>query len=209
MTDLATLTATETAALVARRAVSAREVVTASLARIDARNPALNAIVQHMPDEALAAADALDARLARGEDVGPLAGVPVTIKVIVDQTGHATTNGLRSQKALIAQQDNPVVANLRRAGAVIVGRTNTPAFSLRWFTRNGLHGTTRNPHDAALTPGGSSGGAGAAVATGMGAIGHGTDIAGSIRYPAFACGVHGLRPSLGRVPAFNPSGGDR
>lgn len=209
MTDLAALTATETAALVARRDVSAREVAEASLARIGARNPDLNAIVQHMPDEAFAAADAVDAALKRGEAPGPLAGVPVTIKVIVDQKGHATTNGLVSQRHLIATEDNPVVANLRRAGAVIVGRTNTPAFSLRWFTRNGLHGATKNPHNAGLTPGGSSGGAGAAVATGMGAIGHGTDIAGSIRYPAFACGVHGLRPSLGRVPAFNPSGGDR
>lgn len=209
MTDLASLTATETAAMIARREVSAREVATASLARIEARNPALNAIVQRMDDEALAAADEVDARIKRGETPGPLAGVPVTIKVIVDQKGHVTTNGLQTQANLIATEDNPVVANLRRAGAVIVGRTNTPAFSLRWFTRNGLHGATKNPHDASLTPGGSSGGAGAAVATGMGAIAHGSDIAGSIRYPAYACGVHGLRPSLGRVPAFNPSGGDR
>jgi len=209
MTELASLTATETAALVTRRKVSVREVVAASLARIDARNPALNAIITRMDDAALATADALDARLARGDDIGPLAGVPVTIKVNVDQAGHATTNGLVTQKGLIATDDNPVVANLRHAGAVIVGRTNTPAFSLRWFTRNGLHGATKNPHDPELTPGGSSGGAGAAVACGMGAIGHGTDIAGSIRYPAYACGVHGLRPSLGRVPAFNPTGGDR
>jgi amidase len=209
MTDLATLTASETAALIARREASAREVTEAALARIKARNPALNAIVQHLPNEALAAADALDAAIKRGDPPGPLAGVPVTVKVIVDQAGHATTNGLQTQKDLIATSDNPVVANLRRAGAVIVGRTNTPAFSLRWFTRNLLHGATKNPHDPALTPGGSSGGAGAAVATGMGAIGHGTDIAGSIRYPAYACGVHGLRPSLGRVPAFNATGGDR
>lgn len=209
MTDLATLTASEVAALIARRQVSAREVTSATLARIDARNPAQNAIVQHMPDEAMAAADAIDAQIKRGEPPGPLAGVPVTIKVIVDQQGHATTNGLLTQANLIASEDNPVTANLRRAGAVIVGRTNTPAFSLRWFTRNGLHGATLNPHDPTLTPGGSSGGAGAAVATGMCAIGHGTDIAGSIRYPAYACGIHGLRPSLGRVPAFNPTGGDR
>lgn len=209
MTDLASLTATEIAALVARREVSAREVAVATLARIAARNPALNAVVQHLPDEALAAADAVDIALSRGDTPGPMAGVPVTIKVIVDQKGHATTNGLRTQANLIAAQDNPVVAALRRAGAVIVGRTNTPAFSLRWFTRNGLHGATKNPHDAGLTPGGSSGGAGAAVATGMGAIAHGTDIAGSVRYPAYACGVHGLRPSLGRVAAFNATAGDR
>ncbi|MDQ1080361.1 amidase [Pseudoroseomonas cervicalis] len=135
--------------------------------------------------------------------------MPVTIKVNVDQKGHATTNGLKIQKELLAAEDNPVVANLRRAGAVIIGRTNTPAFSLRWFTRNTLHGATRNPRNPALTPGGSSGGAGAAVAAGIGAIGHGTDIAGSIRYPAYACGVHGLRPSLGRVPAWNPSSPER
>jgi len=138
-----------------------------------------------------------------------MAGIPVTVKVNADQAGFATTNGLRLQRDLIATDDSPVVANLRRAGAIIIGRTNTPAFSLRWFTRNLVHGETVNPRDPALTPGGSSGGAAVAVATGMGPIGHGTDIAGSIRYPAFACGVHGLRPSLGRVPAFNASGPDR
>ena len=123
--------------------------------------------------------------------------------------GFATTNGLRQQRDLIAAEDNPVVANLRRAGAVIIGRTNTPAFSLRWFCRNGLHGQTLNPWDAALTPGGSSGGAAAATAVGIGAMGHGTDIGGSIRYPAYACGIHGIRPTLGRVPAVNLSGPDR
>ena len=209
MADLHSLSATQSAAMIRAREVSAREVVAASLARIDAANPSSNAIVARCDDEALAAADAIDAALARGEEAGPLAGVPVTIKVNVDQAGQATTNGLRLQRDLIAAQDSPVVANLRRAGAVIVGRTNTPAFSLRWFTRNSLHGQTWNPRNRALTPGGSSGGAAAAVAAGMGAIGHGTDIAGSIRYPAFACGIHGLRPSLGRVGAWNGSAQDR
>ena len=199
------LTASELAPLIASRTFSAREVVAAALARIEAVNPRLNAVVQRMDAAALAVADAVD----RGEVTGPLAGVPVTIKVNVDQAGFATTNGLRIQAGLVAVEDSAVVANLRRAGAVIVGRTNTPAFSLRWFTRNGLHGATINPRDARLTPGGSSGGAAVAVATGMGAIGHGTDIAGSIRYPAYACGVHGLRPGLGRVPGFNPTAGDR
>jgi amidase len=138
-----------------------------------------------------------------------MAGVPVTIKVNADQKGFATTNGLRIQKDAVAAEDNPVVANLRKAGAVILGRTNTPAFSLRWFTRNGLHGHTRNPWDAGITPGGSSGGAAAATAAGIGAVGHGTDIGGSIRYPAYACGIHGLRPTLGRIPAINPSQPDR
>lgn len=116
---------------------------------------------------------------------------------------------MRIQESLIAAEDSPPVANLRRAGAIIIGRTNTPAFSLRWFTRNSLHGATRNPAFPGLTPGGSSGGAAAAVAAGLGPIGHGTDIAGSIRYPAHACGIHGLRPGLGRVPAFNATAGDR
>jgi amidase len=154
-------------------------------------------------------AKAIDEAVARGDRLPPLAGVPVTVKVNVDQKGFATTNGLRIQKDLVAEQDSPVVANLRKAGAIIIGRTNTPAFSLHWFCRNSLHGHTKNPLNPAITPGGSSGGAAAATAAGIGAIGHGTDIAGSIRYPAYACGLHGLRPTLGRVPAINFSGPDR
>ena len=206
---LAGLTARDLAARVRAREVSAVEVARVVLARMDAVNPRLNAVVQRRDDAALAEAAAVDAALAAGGDLGPLAGVPVTVKVNVDQAGEATTNGLRRQANLMAQEDNPVVSNLRKAGAIIVGRTNTPAFSLRWFTRNSLHGQTLNPWNQSLTPGGSSGGAGAAVASGMGPIAHGTDIAGSIRYPAYACGVHGLRPSLGRVPAYNASGADR
>ena len=142
-------------------------------------------------------------RSARGEDVGPLAGVPVTVKVNIDQEGFATTNGLKLQRDAIAKTNSPVIDNLRKAGAVILGRTNCPAFSYRWFTTNLVHGDTKNPRDPGITPGGSSGGAGAAVAAGIGHIAHGTDIAGSIRYPAYACGVHGLRPTFGRVAAFN------
>jgi amidase len=209
MTAFWRLPATEVAALVRGRKASATEVARDALARMEAASPAINAVVDHRPEDVLDQAARIDAAIARGEDAGPMAGVPVTIKVNVDQAGFATTNGLRLQKGLIAQQDNPVVANLRKAGAVLLGRTNTPAFSLRWFTRNSLHGHTRNPHDAAITPGGSSGGAAAAVAAGIGAVGHGTDIGGSIRYPAYACGVHGLRPTLGRIPAWNPSGADR
>ena len=148
-------------------------------------------------------------RVAAGEAAGVLAGVPVTIKVNIDQQGCLNTNGIRIQRDHIAEQDSPVVTNLRKAGAIIIGRTNTPAFSMRWFTRNSLHGHTLNPRNTSLTPGGSSGGAASAVAAGIGAIGHGTDIAGSIRYPAYACGLHGLRPSLGRVPAVNLSLPDR
>ena len=203
MSDLWRLSAVELASRIRNREVSAVEAAQSALERLNAVNPALNAVVDHRPDEVMARAAAVDAQLARGEDPGVLAGVPVTVKVNVDQAGYATTNGVKLQKDLIAAANSPVVDNLLRAGAVILGRTNTPAFSLRWFTGNALHGDTRNPRNAALTPGGSSGGAASAVAAGIGHLAHGTDIAGSIRYPAYACGVHGLRPSLGRVAAYN------
>lgn len=209
MNELWRLSAVETAKRVKAREISAREVAEAALSRLEAVNPALNAVVERIDDGALAAADAVDAAIARGEDAGPMAGVPVTTKVNVDQAGCATTNGLRLQKDLIAKDDNPVVANLKKAGAVVVGRTNTPAFSLRWFTRNSLHGHTKNPWNDAVTPGGSSGGAAAATAAGVGAVGHGTDIGGSVRYPAYACGLQGMRPTLGRIPAWNATAPDR
>lgn len=209
MSDLWRLSATKLARAVRQREVSVLEVTQAHLDRLDAVNPAINAVVQDCSEEALVAAAALDARIAAGEDPGPLAGVPVTTKVNVDQAGHATTNGLRLLKDAVAQEDSPVIANLRRAGAIVVGRTNTPAFSMRWFTKNSLHGQTLNPRNRSITPGGSSGGAAAAVASGICAVGHGTDIAGSIRYPAYACGLHGLRPSFGRVPAYNATSADR
>ncbi|MCA0871085.1 amidase family protein [Seohaeicola saemankumensis] len=209
MAELWQQTASDIAQAVRDRTVSATEVTQNHLDRLNAVNPEINAVVQDCSAQALKAAADLDARIARGEDPGPLAGVPVTIKVNVDQAGFATTNGLKLAADTVAQADSPVVANLRNAGAVIVGRTNTPAFSLRWFTRNDLHGQTLNARNRAITPGGSSGGAAAAVAAGICAIGHGTDIAGSVRYPAYACGLHGLRPTLGRVPAYNATGPDR
>ncbi len=205
MDDLWRCSAQELASLVANRKISAREAVSASLARLDQVNGAINAVVDHRPDEALARADAIDRVIAKGENVGPMAGVPVTVKVNIDQKGYATTNGVRLLRDNIATTNSPVVDNLEKAGAVIIGRTNTPAFSYRWFTANLLHGNTKNPRDPALTPGGSSGGAASAVTAGIGAIAHGTDIAGSIRYPAYACGVHGLRPTVGRVAAYNAS----
>ena len=207
--ELWRLSAAQLADRIRWKAISAREAAQSALDRLEPVNPAINAVVECRPDEVLAGADAIDARIARGEDAGVLGGVPVTTKVNADQKGYATTNGLTLQRDLIAEHDSPVIANLRRAGAVLLGRTNTPAFSLRWFTSNNLHGRTRNPRNAGRTPGGSSGGAAAAVAAGIGALAHGTDIAGSIRYPAYACGVHGLRPTPGRVPAWNQSGPDR
>ncbi len=209
MTEIWRLTASDLAQHIRSRAISAREASLAALARLDQVNPRVNAVVDHRPEDVLRQADAIDRRIGAGEAVGALAGVPVTVKVNIDQAGFATTNGVRLQKDLIAQSNSPVVDAFQNAGAVILGRTNTPAFSYRWFTDNQLHGRTFNPRNRDITPGGSSGGAAAAVTVGIGHIAHGTDIAGSIRYPAYACGVHGLRPTLGRVAAFNPSTGDR
>jgi amidase len=203
MRDLWRLSAAETASLIRSKKVSAKEAATSALARLDAVNPKINAVVDHRPEDVLAQASAVDAAIGRGEDAGPLGGVPVTVKVNIDQEGFATTNGLKLQRDAIAKSNNPVIDNLRKSGAVILGRTNCPAFSYRWFTTNLIHGDTKNPRDPSITPGGSSGGAGAAVAAGIGHIAHGTDIAGSIRYPAYACGVHGLRPTMGRIAAFN------
>ena len=205
MEDLWRLSAADIAALIRSKKVSAKEATSAALARLDAVNPSINAVVDHRPADVLAEAAAIDAAIMRGEDIGPLAGVPVTVKVNIDQEGFATTNGLKLQRDVIARSNSPVIDNLRKAGAVILGRTNCPAFSYRWFTTNLIHGDTKNPRDPGITPGGSSGGAGAAVASGIGHIAHGTDIAGSIRYPAYACGVHGLRPTVGRIAGFNAS----
>src|SRR6266851_2198789 len=203
MEDLWRLSAADIAALIRSKKVSAKETASAALARLDAVNPSINAVVEHRPADVLAQAGAIDAAIAANQDLGPLAGVPVTVKVNIDQEGFATTNGLKLQRDVIAATNSPVIDNLRKAGAVILGRTNCPAFSYRWFTTNLIHGDTKNPRDPGITPGGSSGGAGAAVAAGIGHIAHGTDIAGSIRYPAYACGVHGLRPTVGRVASFD------
>src|SRR6201985_3549498 len=204
MQDLWRLPAAALAALVKSKKVSAKEAATSALARLDAVNPKINAVIDHRPDDVLKKAAEVDAAIARGEDHGLLAGVPVTVKVNIDQKGFANTNGLTLQRNAIATENSPVVDNFRKAGAVILGRTNSPAFAYRWFTSNLIHGDTKNPRDPSITPGGSSGGAGSSVAAGIRHIAHGTDIAGSIRYPAYACGVHGLRTTLGRVAAFNP-----
>ena len=209
MDDLWRLPAKDLATLIKSSKVSAKEAATSALARLDAVNPKINAVIDHRVEDVLNEAASVDAAIARGEDAGALAGVPVTVKVNIDQEGFATTNGLKLQRDVIAKSNSPVIDNLRKAGAVILGRTNCPAFSYRWFTTNLIHGDTKNPRDPSITPGGSSGGAGAAVAAGIGHIAHGTDIAGSIRYPAYACGVHGLRPTVGRIAAFNAALPDR
>src|SRR3712207_1162844 len=166
-------------------------------------------LVEVRPEEALAAAEEADRATASGAELGPLHGVPVAIKVNSDQVGYATTNGVAAFKDTVAAADSPHVANLRRSGAILLGRSNTPAFSYRWFTTNDLHGQTLNPWDGTRTPGGSSGGASAAVASGMVPIAHGNDIGSSVRYPAYACGVVGLRPTVGRVAGlYGPEGAD-
>lgn len=199
------LGAVELAALVRAGMVSSREAVQSCLSRMEQVNPRLNAVVLPLAEEALAEADQADAAARRGGSLGPLHGVPVTIKVNTDQRGCPTDNGVIAYKGVIAEADSPVVANLRRAGAIVIGRTNTPCYSMRWHTENELHGRTLNPWDPRVTPGGSSGGAAAAVATGVGPIAQGNDIAGSVRYPAYCCGLFGLRPSYGRVPSYNPT----
>ncbi|MBX9702106.1 MAG: amidase, partial [Acetobacteraceae bacterium] len=201
--DLWRLDATDLAALIRHGRASAREAVRACLDRLEAVYPSLNAVVQRMDAEALATAEAADAARARGEVLGPLHGVPVTIKVNVDQRGYATTNGVVAFQEMVAKEDSPVVANLRAAGAIFIGRTNTPAFSMRVMTDNAAHGRTLSPRDPTITPGGSSGGAGAAIAAGIGPIAHGNDIAGSVRIPAYCCGVVGLRTGYGRVGAYS------
>ena len=209
MSKLWSLHAHQISKLLKIREVSATEICDSLINHIEDINPKINAIVVKTYEDARQQAKVLDRKIKENEKIGLLAGVPTTIKVNTDQIGYPSTNGLQIQKDLIATQDSPVVKNLRSSDALMLGKTNTPAFSIHWFTRNSLHGHTLNPHNKKITPGGSSGGAAAATATGMGAIGHGTDIAGSIRYPAYACGIHGLRPSIGRVPMINYTTPDR
>lgn len=197
--------AAELATAIAVGHISSVEATEAALARMEAVNPQINAVVDALPEQALAEARAADTARARGEAFGPLHGVPVTAKMNADYKGRATANGVPAFADLIAPEDGSVVRNLRAAGAVIVGRTNTPPFSMSFFTDNELFGPTLNPYDPETTPAGSSGGAGAAVSAGIGAVAHGSDIGGSIRLPAYANGVFGLRPTAGLLPGYNPS----
>ena len=197
--------ATDLARLIRTGQASAREAVDSVLARLDKVNPAINAVVRTLHDEARAAADTADAARARGHALGTLHGVPVTIKINIDVAGQPTDNGVTPLKDLFAQEDSPVAANFKHAGAITIGRTNAPAFSMRIYSDNALHGRTLNPLDPTVTPGGSSGGAGAATATGIGAIAHGNDIGGSVRIPAYCNGVVGLRTGFARIPSFNPT----
>jgi amidase len=206
MTDqLWAKSAVELAKGIKKKDYSALEVTQSVLSRIDEKNGHLNAIVYQYADEALQSAQQADEAIASGDTLGPLHGIPVTIKVNVDLQGTPTTNGIPAFKDVIAPGNSPVVQNLLDAGAIIVGKTNTPEFSMRGTTDNPLHGLTLNPWDDSASPGGSSGGAGSAAAAGFGPIHHGNDIAGSLRFPATACGVATVKPGMGRVPAYNPS----
>jgi amidase len=203
--DLWQRSACDLAEGIRRKAFSCLEVMESVVARIRARNPALNAIVYDYGDAALNEALRADEDLAAGRVRGPLHGVPVTIKENVDQEGKPTPNGLPAFEKVVAPDDAPLVRNLRAAGAIIVGRTNTPELSMRATTDNPLHGRTVNPWHPDASPGGSSGGAGASAAAGFGPIHHGNDIGGSLRLPAFACGVATVKPTPGRIAAWNPS----
>lgn len=199
------MSACELASTIARGDISAHESVGAAVARMQDRNGVMNAVVDDLSDSAMAEAAALDESFARSGPKGPLHGVPVTIKENIDQTGRATPNGVAGLSGIIAPGDSPFVTNLKNAGAVVIGRTNTPEFSFRGTTDNPLHGRTFNPWNDWASAGGSSGGASSAVMSGMGAMAHGNDIGGSLRYPAAATGAVTVKPGLGRTPAYNPS----
>ncbi|RUW76595.1 amidase [Mesorhizobium sp. M2A.F.Ca.ET.067.02.1.1] len=195
--------ATELSYLIRCGKLSSREATLSCLSRLDEVNPAINAVTLILREQALAQADDADARLVKGEILGQLHGVPVTTKCNTDQLGCPSDDGVVAFRDRVAQSDNPVVANMRAAGAVFIGRTNTPAFSMRFETDNELHGRTLNPYSKAHTAGGSSGGAAAAVAVGICSIAQGNDLGGSVRWPAYCNGVVGLRTSYGRIPSFN------
>jgi amidase len=199
------LGAVELASAIRSGDVRVTDAVASALERMDEVNPAVNAVTVSLADRAMAQAEAAQRETSSGRALGPLHGVPVTIKENIDQEGLANTNGLPGLADNIAPADSPVARNLREAGAIVLGRTNTPEFSYRWFTDNPLRGRTLNPWNADITPGGSSGGAASSVALGVGAIAHGNDLGGSLRYPAYACGVATIKPGLGRVASFNPS----
>lgn len=196
------MSAVEIARAVRERAVSVQDLIDQVLARIEQVNPRLNAYCTVMADEAREAARRADADLAAGIDVGPLHGVPVSIKDNLYVKDSRTTFGSKLQENDVTREDCPLVERLRQAGAIITGRTNSPEFGWKGVTDNRVFGITRNPWNPDLTPGGSSGGGSAAVAAGLGPIGIGTDGGGSLRIPAAFCGLVGHKPSYGRVPTW-------
>ena len=199
-TELWRAGARQLAELIRTRQVSSREVVEAHLARIAAVNGAVNAVTVVLAEQARAAADAADAAVAAGAPLGPLHGVPMTVKENIDLAGTPTTQGIAALAQAVPPGDAPHIAHLKAAGVIPIGRTNLPDFGLRWHTDNGLRGATRNPWDPRRTPGGSSGGEAAALATGMTPLGMGNDYGGSLRVPSQFCGTATIKPTTGRVP---------
>ncbi|HEY5837650.1 MAG TPA: amidase, partial [Pyrinomonadaceae bacterium] len=196
--DLTTKSATELVALISSRAVSPVEVVEAHLRRIEQVNPALNAIVT-IAEDAIDRARVCEAALMSGNDVGPLHGLPVTVKDTIHTTGLRTTSGSRIRAHHVPERDAASVARLKAAGAIILGKTNTPEMAVPYETDNPVFGRTNNPHNPLTTPGGSSGGEAAAIAACLSPAGLGSDLSGSIRVPAHFCGIAGLKPTTGRV----------
>ena len=201
--ELWALGALDLAERLAAREISSREVIGAHLARIEAVNPAVNAVTVPLAEEAMAAAATADQAIAAGHSLGPLHGVPFTVNENLDVQGGPTTAGVAALRNNVAPADAVVVARMRSAGAIPVARTNLPDFALRFHTDNALHGATVNPWNPTLTPGGSSGGEAVALATGMSRLGLGNDMAGSLRMPAQCTGICALKPSRGRVPWWN------
>ncbi len=177
------------------------EVARAHLGRIERLNPRLNAFVDYQPEAVLAQARAAEKAILSGDELGPLHGVPLSIKSSIDVAGHRCEAGTRLRAGHIASEDAPLVARLRAAGAVILGVTNTPELLMAWETDNLLYGRTNNPWDVMRTAGGSSGGEAAGIAAGLSAGGVGSDGGGSIRVPAHFCGICGLKPTPGRIPS--------
>lgn len=194
------MSACELAVAIRSGEASSREVVDAHLQRISEVNPSVNAVTVVLAEEALEAAAAADETAARGAELPPLHGVPFTVKANIDLAGTPTTAGLKALADAYPTQDAPSVARMRAAGAIPVGHTNCPSLAVRWHTDSELWGATVNPWDGSRTPGASSGGEAAALATGMIPIGLGNDGLGSLRWPAQCCGVSTLKPSLGRIP---------
>ncbi len=201
MTDLALRPATELVAALRTGAVGSRELLDLYLARVERLNPALNAVVTLDVERARAAAEAADAARARGELLGPLHGLPMTVKDTLETAGVRTTAGAPELAGHVPSRDATLVARLRKAGAVVFGKTNTPTYAGDAQTFNPVFGVTRNPWDVERSCGGSSGGSAVAVAAGLSAAEIGSDIGGSIRNPAHYCGVYGLKTTHGIVPA--------
>lgn len=192
--------ARDLAQLIASGQVSSREVVSAHLRRIEEVNPQLNAVIRRMDESALAGADAADSAVRRGGQLGPLHGVPFTVKENIDVAGTPTTSSVVALAGAVSSSDAPVVERMKAAGGIVIGRTNLPDMGLRIHTDSSLHGLTRNPWEPNRTAGGSSGGEGSALASGMSPIGLGNDIGGSLRNPAHCCGVASIKPTQGVIP---------